>query len=105
MIEALHSVGIGVSREPLNDISHPAGKIGGSAQLRTDNAVLRLGEAKISDKTITSAEKRVARMRDHADASRDDVIEALKTTFADRFDAELGGVIDRRCGRGPPACG
>lgn len=107
-IDALRSVGINVSHEPLNDISHPAGKIGGSAQLRTDNAVLhhttmsydldiaemlrvlRIGEAKVSDKAIKSAEKRVARMRDHVDASRNDVIEALKTTFADRFDAELG---------------
>jgi len=29
-------------------------------------------------------------MRDHVDTSRVDVIEALKTTFADRFGAEPG---------------
>ncbi|WP_253736866.1 lipoate--protein ligase family protein [Halohasta salina] len=107
-IDALRSVGLDVSHEPLNDISHPEGKIGGSAQLRTDNAVLhhttmsydldipemlrvlRIGEEKVSDKAIKSAEKRVARMTDHVDASRPDVIEALKSTFADRFDAEAG---------------
>jgi len=109
-IDALRSVGLDVSHEPLNDISHAAGKIGGSAQLRTDNAVLhhttmsygldipemlrvlRIGEEKVSDKAIKSAEKRVARMRDHVDASRADVIEALKSTFADEFDAEPGSL-------------
>ena len=109
-IDALQSVGLDVSHEPLNDISHPAGKIGGSAQLRTDNAVLhhttmshdldiaemlrvlRIGEEKVSDKAISSAEKHVARIRDHVDASRVDIIDALKTTFADRFDAEPGAL-------------
>jgi len=107
-IDALRSLGLDVSHEPLNDISHSAGKIGGSAQFRTDNAVLhhttmsydldtaemlrvlRIGEEKLSDKAIESAEERVARMRDHVDTSRVDVIEALKTTFADRFGAEPG---------------
>jgi len=107
-IDALQSVGLDVSHEPLNDISHPEGKIGGSAQLRTDNAVLhhttmsydldipemlrvlRIGEEKVSDKAIKSAEKRVARMTDHIEASRADVIDALTSTFADRFDAEPG---------------
>jgi len=60
--------------------------------------VLRIGEEKVSDKAIKSAEKRVARMQDHIDASRADVVEALKTTFTDRFDAEPGalpsGVVD-----------
>ncbi|MFO7834210.1 MAG: biotin/lipoate A/B protein ligase family protein [Halohasta sp.] len=107
-IDALQSVGLDVAHEPLNDISHPEGKIGGSAQLRTDDAVLhhttmsydldipemlrvlRIGEEKVSDKAIKSAEKRVARMTDHVDASRAEVIDALKSTFADRFDAEAG---------------
>ena len=107
-IDALRSVGLDVSHEPLNDISHPEGKIGGSAQLRTDNAVLhhttmsygldipemlrvlRIGEEKVSDKAIKSAEKRVARMTDHVDASRAEVIEALQTGFAEEFDAEAG---------------
>lgn len=107
-IDALRSVGLEVSHEPLNDISHPEGKIGGSAQLRTNNAVLhhttmsydldiaemlrvlRIGEEKVSDKAIKSAEKRVARMTDHIEASRADVIEALKTGFADEFEAEPG---------------
>jgi len=109
-IDALRSIGLDVAHEPLNDISHPKGKIGGSAQFRTDNAVLhhttisydldiaemlrvlRIGEEKISDKAIESAEKRVARMGDHIDASRADVIEALQTTFADRFDAKPGSL-------------
>ncbi|OLZ39219.1 lipoate--protein ligase [Natrinema saccharevitans] len=109
-IDALGSIGLEVSHEPLNDITHPDGKIGGSAQLRKDDAVvhhttmsyaldtsemlrvLRIGEEKVSDKAIESAEKRVAVMRDYVDASREEIIAALKDTFAERFDAEPGSV-------------
>lgn len=111
-IDALREVGLDVSHEPLNDISHPDGKIGGAAQLRTGEAVLhhttmsydldtsemlrvlRIGEEKVSDKAIESAEKRVAVMRDYVDASREEVVDALTGTFADRFDAEPGRLSD-----------
>ncbi|SDD54137.1 biotin/lipoate A/B protein ligase family protein [Natrinema hispanicum] len=109
-IDALRSSGLEVSHEPLNDIAHPDGKIGGSAQLRKDDAVLhhttmsyaldtsemlrvlRIGEEKVSDKAIESAEKRVAVMRDYVDASREEIITVLKDTFAERFDAEPGSL-------------
>ncbi len=99
VIEALHDVGLPVEHEPLNDITHPAGKIGGAAQLRKQNAVLhhttmsfdldieamlrtlRIGEEKLSDKAVESAEKRVALIADHVDADRRTVIDALIDAF------------------------
>ncbi|MFC4247846.1 biotin/lipoate A/B protein ligase family protein [Natribaculum luteum] len=111
-IDALRSVGLDVFHEPLNDITHADGKIGGSAQLRKDDAVLhhttmsyaldtsemlrvlRIGEEKVSDKAIKSAEKRVAVMRDYVDATRAEIIDAMKETFTDRFDAEPGSLPD-----------
>ncbi|WP_049941273.1 lipoate--protein ligase family protein [Halorhabdus utahensis] len=95
-IDALRNLGVHAAHEPLNDIAHAEGKIGGSAQRRTDGAVLhhttmsydldiaemlrvlRIGEQKVSDKAISSAEKRVAKIADHADATRSDVVGALK---------------------------
>ncbi|MFW6448004.1 MAG: lipoate--protein ligase family protein [Halobacteriota archaeon] len=107
-IDALNDLGLGVRHEPLNDIAHPDGKIGGAAQLRRADAVLhhttmsydldtremvrvlRIGADKLSDKAVKSAEKRVARIADHLDASRASVIDALLETFVDRHGGEPG---------------
>jgi len=103
-IDALQGLGLDVRHEPLNDIAHPEGKIGGAAQLRTGDAVLhhttmsyeldtaemlrvlRIGEEKVSDKAITSAEKRVARISDHVGASRREVVDAIIEAAGDRYD-------------------
>ena len=108
VIEGLGNIGLPVEHEPLNDITHPEGKIGGSAQLRKNDAVLhhttmsydldieamlsalRIGEEKVSDKAVKSAEKRVAVMRDHVDAEREEVIEALKDAFKDTYGGKTG---------------
>ncbi|QCC51289.1 lipoate--protein ligase family protein [Halapricum salinum] len=107
-IDALRDLGLDASHEPLNDIAHPDGKIGGAAQLRTDDAVLhhttmsyrldtaemlrvlRIGEEKVSDKAIQSAEKRVARISDHVDASRREVVDAMIEAVGDRYDTFEG---------------
>jgi len=111
-LEALRGLGLGVHHEPLNDIAHAAGKIGGSAQRRSDDAVLhhttmsyaldveemlrvlRIGEEKVTDKAIESAERRVARIADHVDASRSDVIDALKRGIRDRHGASERTLTD-----------
>ena len=111
-IDTLRDLGIDVSHEPLNDIAHPDGKIGGAAQLRRENAVLhhttmsydldiqemlrvlRIGQEKVSDKAISSAEKRVARIGEYVDGSRDDVIDAMVDTARDRFDATERSLTD-----------
>lgn len=104
-IEGLHNVGLAAYHEPLNDITHQEGKIGGSAQLRSGNAVLhhttmsysvniesmlkalRIGKEKVSDKAVKSAEKRVARITDHVDSSRREVIESLKSAVESNYGA------------------
>jgi lipoate-protein ligase A len=104
VVDGLRSLDFDAFHEPLNDISHEAGKIGGSAQLRSGDAVvhhttmsysvdiesmlkaLRIGKEKVSDKAVKSAEKRVARISDHVEESRSAVIDAL----IDALDAEYG---------------
>jgi len=104
VIDGLHRLSFDAFHEPLNDISHEDGKIGGSAQLRADDAVLhhttmsysvdiarmlkalRIGKEKVSDKAVKSAEKRVARITDYVPDSRDAVIDSL----IEALDAEYG---------------
>ncbi|MFB6299221.1 MAG: biotin/lipoate A/B protein ligase family protein [Halobacteriales archaeon] len=111
-IDALNDIGLAVEHEPLNDITHPDGKIGGAAQLRQSNAVLhhvtmsydldipemlrvlRIGQEKVSDKAVKSAEKRVAVMRDHNDDSRSAVIDRLIEHFQDVYGGEMGSYDD-----------
>jgi lipoate-protein ligase A len=106
VLDGLGAVGLEAFHEPLNDISHPEGKIGGSAQLRSGDAVLhhttmsysvdieamlkalRIGKEKVSDKAVKSAEKRVARITDHVDSSRTEVIESLKTAVDSTYGAQ-----------------
>jgi lipoate-protein ligase A len=111
-VEALQGIGLDVSHEPLNDIMHPEGKIGGAAQLRSGDAVLhhatlsydldiaemlrclRIGKDKISDKAIKSAEKRVAVMKDHIDLERSEVIDAMVETFQEAYGGDHGSFTD-----------
>lgn len=111
-VEALRGLGMDVRHEPLNDVECDDGKIGGSAQLRRGDAVLhhttmsydldtremlrvlRIGAEKVSDKAIESAEKRVARMTDRVDASRDDVIDAVVAAYVERFGGGAGELLD-----------
>lgn len=103
VLEALDRVGLDVAHEPLNDIVHPDGKLGGAAQLRKQNAVvhhatmsyaldieemlrvLRIGEEKLSDKAVESAAQRVAVMADYIDLPRDVVVQTLLDTFSDTY--------------------
>lgn len=105
VLEGLKDAGLEAFHEPLNDISHPEGKIGGSAQLRSGDAVLhhttmsysvdiagmlkalRIGKEKVSDKAVKSAEKRVARITDHVDGTRAEVIESLKDAVDSTYGA------------------
>lgn len=107
VLEALDTVGLQASHEPLNDIVHPDGKLGGAAQLRKQDAVLhhatmsyaldieemlrvlRIGEEKVSDKAVKSAENRVAVMTDYIDLPRDVLIQTLLDTFIDTYGGEV----------------
>jgi len=55
---------------------------------------LRIGKEKVSDKAIKSAEKRVSRISDHTNQSRNEVIENLIQKFVDenKVDWEYGSL-------------
>lgn len=111
-VEALKEMGVDASYEPLNDIEHPDGKLGGAAQLRKKNSVLhhttmsydldteemlkvlRIGKEKVSDKAVKSAEKRVSTIKEHADSSREEVIEALIQHFVEEKQFSYEGLTD-----------
>ncbi len=107
-VDALNSLGVEAMYAPLNDIEHQDGKLGGAAQIRKNNAVLhhtmisydlnienmlkalRIGKEKVSDKAIESAEKRVTRISDHTDHSREEVVEKLIEKFTENKKYEEG---------------
>lgn len=100
VLQALRSLGIEATYEPLNDIASPAGKIGGAAQKRlADGAVLhhvtmsydidaekmvqvlRIGREKLSDKGTKSAKKRVDPLRSQTGLPRAAIIDTMVETF------------------------
>jgi lipoate---protein ligase len=106
VVDALRGLGIDAWYAPLNDISSAAGKIGGAAQARRGGAVLhhttmaynmnlplmlevlRTGKEKLSDKGVTSADKRVAPLRLQTNMPRDTIIEHMVEQFRRRFGLE-----------------
>lgn len=99
-LDALDNIGVEAEHQPINDIVHGEKKIGGSAQGRRGGTVLhhtmlaydlevekmlkvlRIGEEKISDKAIQSAEKRVSLLSDQVDLPRGEIIERMVESFA-----------------------
>jgi lipoate---protein ligase len=113
VIAALRSLGIDAYYAPLNDITSAAGKIGGAAQARRGGAilhhttmayqmnipammeVLRIGQEKLSDKGIRSADKRVAPLRQQTHLPRQTIIDHLVAEFADLTDLRTGALTDQ----------
>lgn len=112
-LEALRSLGIDASYQPLNDITSPKGKIGGAAQKRFKNGavlhhvtmsydmdgqkmteVLRIGREKLSDKGIASAAKRVDPLRAQSGKSREEIIYRMKEIFTRLYGATPGEITD-----------
>jgi lipoate---protein ligase len=113
VLQALRSLGIEATYQPLNDIASPLGKIGGAAQKRLANGgvlhhvtmsydmdgevmakVLRIGREKLSDKGTASAAKRVDPLRSQTGLPREEVIERLKDTFANLYGAVEGHITE-----------
>lgn len=100
VVTALRSLGIDAWYQPINDITSASGKIGGAAQARSHGAVLhhatmsydlnsermlevlRTGREKLSDKGVSSADRRVSPLRLQTNLPRDDVVARLIETFA-----------------------
>lgn len=106
VLAALKEHGVDAWYVPINDITSTGGKIGGAAQKRRGGAVLhhvtmsydidadmmtqvlRIGKVKISDKGLRSAKKRVDPLRRQTGASREHIINTLKSVFSSRYGAE-----------------
>lgn len=105
VLQALGELGVNAWYKPINDITSTGGKIGGAAQKRVSGAilhhvtmsydidadkmteVLRIGKAKISDKGIRSAKKRVDPLRRQTGESREGIIGTMGKTFQARTGA------------------
>ncbi|MDX2376482.1 lipoate--protein ligase family protein [Microbacterium sp. LRZ72] len=113
VLQALRSLGVEATYQPLNDIASPTGKIGGAAQKRLANGgvlhhaklsydidgqmmseVLRIGREKLSDKGTTSAAKRVDPLRRQTGLSRQAVIERFLETFGRLYGAQAGHISE-----------
>lgn len=113
VLQALHSLGVEATYQPLNDIASPQGKIGGAAQKRLGTGavlhhvtmsydmdgdkmvqVLRIGREKLSDKGTTSAAKRVDPLRRISGLPRAAIIDRMKTVFVERTGAQAGVLTD-----------
>jgi lipoate---protein ligase len=99
VVDALRELGVDAWYQPLNDITSTGGKVGGAAQARRGGAVLhhttmayqmnvplmlrvlRIGQEKLSDKGVTSAEKRVGPLRQQTDLPRAAIIRHLTDHF------------------------
>jgi len=111
VLQALRSLGIEATYQPLNDITSPTGKIGGAAQKRLAGGgvlhhatlsydidgqmmaeVLRIGREKLSDKGTASAAKRVDPLRSQTGLSRAEIIERFIDTFRALTGARDGAV-------------
>ena len=113
VLQALRSLGIEATYQPLNDIASPQGKIGGAAQKRLANGgvlhhatlsydmdgqvmteVLRIGREKLSDKGTVSAAKRVDPLRRQTGLPREAIIERFIETFTNLYGAVPGTITD-----------
>ena len=113
VLQALRSLGVDATYQPLNDIASPKGKIGGAAQKRLAGGgvlhhatmsydmdgqvmteVLRIGREKLSDKGTASAAKRVDPLRAQTGLPREAIIERLIATFTNLYGAQAGHITD-----------
>lgn len=113
VLQALRSLGIEATYQPLNDIASPTGKIGGAAQKRLANGgvlhhatlsydmdgavltdVLRIGREKLSDKGTVSAAKRVDPLRSQTGLPRAAIVERLIETFTTLYGAQEGHITE-----------
>ena len=117
VLAALAEVGINAHYKPLNDIASDQGKIGGAAQKRFASGVLvhhatlaynidankmmqvlRIGREKLSDKGITSANKRVDPMRSQTGLSRTAIIDAFIQHFSITYPTQTGQYLPQELG-------
>lgn len=111
VLGVLGELGLNVWYQPLNDITSDGGKIGGAAQKRVAagavlhhvtmsydvdadklGEVLQVGTEKLSDKGVTSANKRVDPLRRQTGLARELIIDRLIDGFRQRYGLRDGAV-------------
>jgi lipoate-protein ligase A len=111
VIRSLRGLGIDARYQPLNDIASPEGKIGGAAQKRLGSGavlhhvtmsydmdgdrmveVLRIGREKISDKGVSSANKRVDPLKAHTGLTKSALEHHLVVTFRELYGLAEGEI-------------
>lgn len=103
VLDSFRELGVDAWYVPLNDITSTRGKIGGAAQARKHGIalhhttcayqmapgvltqVLRIGKEKLSDKGVTSADKRVSPLRDQTELDRDVIINHMIAYFREQY--------------------
>ena len=110
VVRALCDLGIDAWYVPLNDITSTGGKIGGAAQARrfggvlhhttmaydmnvpTMLQILRIGQEKLSDKGLRSADKRVGPLRQQTNLPRGAILDFMTARFTALTAATRGDV-------------
>jgi len=110
VVQTLRDMGVDASWQPINDITSPAGKIGGAAQIRRGGAVLhhvtmaydldghvmasvlRVGREKLRGKGIASAAKRVAPLKAQTGLPRERIERQLVSYFRDLHGLRQGAL-------------
>jgi len=114
VVSALAALGVEAQFAPINDILVDGKKISGSAQSRRNSvflqqgtllldldvkkmfSVLRISDAKMAGRNISSAEERVIGLRAHSDASRERVMAELEKAFTSgkRYDCGSWSAVE-----------
>ena len=107
VLGALRELGVEAWYVPLNDITSTGGKVGGAAQARKHGialhhttcaysmapgvltSILRIGKEKLSDKGVTSADKRVGPLRQQTELDRNVIIAHMIQYFRNAY-----GLVD-----------
>lgn len=123
VMEVLAKIGIKARYIPLNDIASEQGKIGGAAQKRWANGwmlhhvtmaydidavkmnqVLRIGMEKLRDKGTRSAVKRVDPMRSQTGLPREEIMEAFRSHFIEKYGAQMSELTEEELNRARERC-
>ncbi|MFQ5816074.1 MAG: biotin/lipoate A/B protein ligase family protein, partial [Candidatus Hydrothermarchaeaceae archaeon] len=117
IVDSLETLGIKATFQPVNDILVDGKKISGNAQTRRKGVllqhgtilydfkpevmfyVLKITQAKISDKLIKAVEERVTSISRLTNSSFDDVARALWEGFSRGKDIYVGGLLEEEISR------
>ncbi|HVC58032.1 MAG TPA: biotin/lipoate A/B protein ligase family protein [Candidatus Acidoferrales bacterium] len=117
IVDSLAAIGIAASFAPINDLVVNGKKISGNAQTRRDGvlvqhgtvlyntdlkrmfSLLKVDNAKLSDKAIKSVEERVTKVLDYAQISQDELYAALLSGFTKGKDFYMGEMSDEEVAR------